>query len=88
MPRRDAYRPQPAQAHKAAALTKRKAVPRWQTEERVGLADVGLCVTCGTPLVSLTGEIVDMECARCHGFDSEGRVDHAAWLAARRGDAA
>ena len=78
----------PPSRYKAAVRRRHKNAPRWTTEERVGLADAVLCVTCGAPLVSVTGDIVDVECAKCAGFDAEGRVDHAAWLAARRGDAA
>ena len=60
---------------------------RYQQQERVGLAEIGLCVACGRPIVSVTGAVEDMQCARCFGWEKDGRVDHAAWVAARRGTA-
>lgn len=61
--------------------------PRPFQKERVGLAEMGVCVDCGRPLVSVTGAVEDMQCARCFGWETDGRVDHAAWVAARRGAA-
>ena len=59
----------------------------YQQLERVGLAEIGLCVACDRPILSVTGTVEGMRCARCDGFETDGRVDHAAWVAARRGAA-
>ena len=52
------------------------------------IAAIGRCPGCGRTLISVVHHEASRfigHCGRCKPFSSEGNVDHAEWLARRRG---